>query len=118
MSCMVMMSPSMPTISEICITLRVRSDRRLTCTTMLMALAICCRMARSGRSSPGHRDHGLEPAQRNARRVRVQRGQRAVMTGVHGLEHVHGFGAPDLAHDDAVGTHAERVDEEQPLRDF
>ena len=50
MSCMVITSPSMPTISEICVTLRVPSPRRLTWITTLMALAICCRIAFSGRS--------------------------------------------------------------------
>src|SRR6476660_8039097 len=41
MSCMVITSPSMPTISEICNSFRVPSPRRLTCTTTFTALAIC-----------------------------------------------------------------------------
>ena len=31
------------------------------------------------------------------------------MTGVHGLEHVQGLTATDLADDDAIGSHPERV---------
>ena len=31
------------------------------------------------------------------------------MAGVHGLEHVKGFGATDLADHDAIGAHAQRV---------
>ena len=42
-------------------------------------------------------------------RVRVRRRERAVVAGVHRLEHVERFAAAALADDDAVGTHAERV---------
>ena len=31
------------------------------------------------------------------------------MAGVHGLQHVHHLGAPNLAHHDAVGPHAQAV---------
>ena len=62
-----------------------------------------------------HRDHRLEPAQRVARRVGVDGGERAVVAGVHGLEHVHGLAAAALAHDDAVGPHTQGVDQEQAL---
>ena len=57
----------------------------------------------------GHQHHHLEPVQRVARRVGVDRRQRAVVAGVHGLEHVERLGAADLADDDAVGPHAQRV---------
>ena len=50
MSCMVMTSPSMPVISEMLVTLRVPSPSRLTWITTWMALAICWRIAFSGRS--------------------------------------------------------------------
>ena len=48
-SCIVMMSPSMPVISEMLVTLRVPSLRRVCCTTIWIAEAICWRIARSGR---------------------------------------------------------------------
>ena len=41
--------------------------------------------------------------------VGVARRQRALVAGVHGLEHVEGLAPPDLADDDAVGPHAQRV---------
>ncbi len=45
----------------------------------------------------------------------VNRGQRAVVSGVHGLEHVERLLAADLADDDAVGPHTETVDQKLPL---
>ena len=71
--------------------------------------AICSRIALTGSSMPGHQHEHLEPVQRVARRVRVDRGQRPVVAGVHRLEHVERLGAADLADDDAVGPHPERV---------
>ena len=40
------------------------------------------------------------------------------MAGVHGLEHVERLGAADLADDDAVGAHAERVLDQVALVDL
>ena len=37
---------------------------------------------------PGHQHHGFQAGQRIARRVRVQRGQRTFVTGIHRREHV------------------------------
>ena len=54
----------------------------------------------------------LQAVQALARRVRVDRGERALVTGVHRLEHVHRLRASDLADDDAVGPHAQRVPDE------
>src|ERR1043165_3192602 len=51
-SCMVIVSPSMPVISEIDVTRREPSDRRATWTTRLMAEAICWRIARSDSRIP------------------------------------------------------------------
>ncbi len=48
-------------------------------------------------------------------RVGVDRGQRAVVTGVHGLQHVQRFLAADLADHDAVGTHTQAVDQQFAL---
>ena len=60
----------------------------------------------------GHQHEHLEPVQRVARRVGVDRGQRAVVARVHRLEHVERLGAADLADDDPVGPHAECVADE------
>ena len=117
MSCMVTMSPSMPVISASEMTLRVPSLRRLTCTTTSMAEAICRRMRAFGNVQAAHGDHGFEAAQRVARRVGVNRGQRAVVAGVHGLQHVQRFLAAHLTDDDAVGTHTQRVDHQLALLD-
>ena len=56
-----------------------------------------------------HEDHGLETGEGVARGVGVQGRDRAVVAGVHGLEHVERGGVTDLADDDAVGAHAQRV---------
>ena len=63
----------------------------------------------TGRFEPGHADHRLEPRQGVARRVGVDGGHRAVVAGVHGLEHVERLGAAALADDDPVGPHAQGV---------
>ena len=57
----------------------------------------------------GHHDHRFEPGQGVARRVGVQRGHRAVVAGVHGLEHVERLGAAALADDDPFGPHTQGV---------
>src|SRR5580704_9311173 len=68
-----------------------------------------------GNVQAAHGDHGLETAQRVAWRVRVNGGQRAVVARVHGWQHVQGFFAANLTHDDAIGTHAQRVDHQLAL---
>ena len=45
----------------------------------------------------------------------MNRRERTVVTGVHGLEHVEGFFAADLTNDDAVRTHTQAVDQELAL---
>src|SRR5688572_23500493 len=62
-----------------------------------------------GKADPGHRHHALDAAQCIARRVRVHGRQRAVVAGVHRLQHVHSLWAADLADDDAIGPHTEAV---------
>ncbi len=42
-------------------------------------------------------------------------GQGAIMAGVHGLEHIKGFLAAHLPHDDSVGPHSQAVDDQVPL---
>ena len=72
-------------------------------------LAICCRRAFSGRFETGHRDHGFDTSDGIARRVGVQRGHRAFVTRVHGLQHVERFRSAALADDDSFGPHTQGV---------
>ena len=60
----------------------------------------------------GRQHERLEPGQRVARGVGVDRRQRALVARVHRLEHVQGLGAADLADDDPVGAHAQGVPDE------
>ena len=65
----------------------------------------------------GHQHHRLDAGERVARRVGVDRRQRAVVARVHRLEHVERLGAAALADDDPVGAHAQRVPHEVADRD-
>jgi hypothetical protein len=65
----------------------------------------------------GH-DHRLHAGQRVSRAVGMNRCQRSVMPRVHRLQHVESFGAAHFAHDDAVWTHAQAVDDQLPHRDI
>ncbi len=62
-----------------------------------------------------HHGHSFQTRNRIARAVGVHRRQRAVMTGIHGLQHIQSFLAANLADDNAVGAHPQRVDQELPL---
>jgi hypothetical protein len=99
---MVIISPSMPTISATFITRRLPSESRERWITMSMAEATWRRIADSPiaarPSGSSSRDGQGIPG-----RVRVERGERAVVAGVHGLEHVQGLGPTHLTHDDPVG---------------
>ena len=55
---------------------------------------------------------GLQPRQRVAGGVGVERGERAVVAGVHRLEHVQRFARSHFADDDPVRTHTQRIDYE------
>ena len=57
-------------------------------------------------------------AERVARRVGVDGRQRAVVAGVHRLQHVERLGAAHFADDDAIGPHAQAVAHQVALRDF
>ena len=43
-------------------------------------------------------------------------GQRPVMTGVHGLQHVQTLRSSHLAENDAIGTHTQSILDQFPLR--
>ena len=60
----------------------------------------------------------LDTGQGVTRVVGVDGGQRAVVAGVHGLQHVHGLGSTTLADDDAVGPHTQGVADEVADRDL
>ena len=57
----------------------------------------------------GHQHHRLEAGEHVAGGVGVARGHRAVVAGVHGLEHVQRLARTTLADDDPVGPHAQGV---------
>ena len=66
----------------------------------------------------GHHGQRRQPIERVARRVAVDRGQRAFVAGVHGQQHVQRFGAAHLANHDARRTHAQRVADQVADADF
>ena len=66
-------------------------------------------MARDGKVLPGLEHQRLEPDQGLMRVVGVERGHRAIVAGVHGLEHVQGLAATALTDDDAVGAHRRQL---------
>src|SRR5437667_2490919 len=65
-----------------------------------------------------HQHHHLDALQALARRAGVDGGERAVVAGVHRLQHVERLATACLADDDAVGPHAERVAHQVALRDL
>ena len=64
-------------------------------------------MARTGRSMPAISTMVSRRASVSRGTVGVQRGDRAVVAGVHRLEHVERGGVADLTDDDAVGAHTQ-----------
>ena len=70
-----------------------------------------------GQVQTGHEHQRFEPREGLARAVRMDGGQRAVVAGVHRLEHVERLTATALSNDDAIGTHAQRVDDQLADRD-
>src|SRR5688500_7077014 len=65
----------------------------------------------------GHEDHRLEARQHVARAVGVACRHRAVVAGVHGLEHVEGLARTALPDDHPVRAHPEGVPHELADRD-
>ena len=66
----------------------------------------------------GHQHEGLDTGERVTGAVGVDRGDRAVVAGVHGLEHVERLARTTLTDDDAVGAHPEAVLHEVADRDL
>ena len=69
-----------------------------------------------GQLEAGHQHHVLDTGEGVARRVGVDGAERALVAGVHRLQHVERLRAADLTDDDAVGAHAQRVAHEIALR--
>ncbi len=117
-SCIWMMSPSMPVISAIDghLALAVGQARQLHDDADGGGDLAADRGDRHRQA--GHADHLLEARDRVARGVGVDGRHRAFVAGVHGLQHVEGFLAAALAEDDAVGPHAQRVLDQLALADF
>ena len=72
-------------------------------------------MRRERHRHAGHAHHLLEPLERVARRVGVNRRHRPFVAGVHRLQHVERLFAAALADDDAIRPHAQRVAHEIAL---
>ena len=96
--------------------LRVPSGNRL-CWTMIDGRGDLLADGLHRQIHAGHQHHRLEAARAVARGVRVAGGQRAVVAGVHRLEHVERLARAALTHDDPVGTHAEGVPHQVADRD-
>ena len=93
------------------------SCRRLACTIRLTALAIWARTALIGISIPAIAIMFSSRLIAVAGGVGVDRGHRAVVAGVHRLQHVDDLLAAGLADDDPVGPHPERVPQAVALGD-
>src|SRR3954468_17826552 len=115
-SCIWMISPSMPVISAIEVTRRLPSASRCSHHAQRRRDLAADRELRHRQA--GHADHLLQARDRLARVVGVDRRHRALVAGVHGLEHVEGFLAAALAENDALGPHAQRVLDEVALADL
>ena len=107
----------MPVISATLMTLRLPSLRRDDLNDDVDRRSNLAADGGVGNIQAGHGHHGFQAAQSVARGVGVNRGERAVVARVHGLQHVERFLAADLADDDAVGAHTQRVDHQLPLVD-
>ena len=66
-------------------------------------------MDRADRQVGRHQHQHFQPLDHLAGAVGVDGGHRAVVAGVHGLDHVEGLGPAALADDDPVGPHAQGV---------
>jgi len=87
---------------------RLPSEKRVCWTIRCTALAICSRIAFTGRSMPAISTIvSIRPARRGS--VGVEGGQRAVVAGVHRLQHVERLAGPALSDHDPVGPHSQAV---------
>ena len=73
------------------------------------AAAIWVRTAWVGEVDTGHTHHVFKARHGFPGIVGMNRAHRAVMAGVHGLQHVDGLCAADFTKNDPVGPHSQRV---------
>ena len=102
------MSGSIPETSETCVTTRFPPGMRVICTMTSIAeddLAV----NRNDRQIDRHQHQHFQPLDDFFGAVGVDGGHRAVVAGVHGLQHVDRFGTAAFADDDPVGPHAQGV---------
>ena len=113
-----MLSPSSRSTSVMWVIRRAPSLNRAWCTIRSTAAATCSRTARIGRSMPAISTivSRRESVSRGA--VGVQGADRAVVAGVHRLQHVERGGVADLADDDPVRAHAQAVAHQVADRDL
>ena len=105
----------MPVTSVMLTTRREPSLRRAACTSRCTARGDLLADGNQLHVRVGQRDHHLQTRNGVARAVGVHRGQRSVVAGVHGLQHVQRFLAAHLADHDAVRPHTQAVDQQFPL---
>ncbi len=72
----------------------------------------------NGEADSRHGHHVLDTAQGVSWRIGVNGGQGTIVAGVHGLQHVQGFAATNLADDDSFGPHTQAVPDEIARGDF
>ncbi len=82
---------------------------RAWCTTRSMASATCSRIAACGSPSPAISASVSSRRSASSGEPACTVRERAVVTGRHRAEHVERLGAANLADDDPVGPHAQRV---------
>ena len=117
-SCIWTTAPSMPVTSLMLVTRRLPSGNRCNWTMILIAEAIWDRMLPSLMAKPAIPTICSSRDNRIARAVGMDRRHRSLVAGGHRLQHVEGFLAANLADDDAVRPHAQRVLDELALPDL
>ena len=99
----------MPTISVMCVILRGAALQAVGLDDQVDGAGDLLPHGLQRQLEAGHRDHRFETGDGVARRVGVQRGQRAFVAGVHGLQHVERFRTAAFADDDSFGPHTQGV---------
>src|SRR5260370_2938618 len=89
--------------------LRLPSARRPIWTMTLMAPLICWRMARTGRSSPAISTSVSRREKAFPGTISVDGADRAVVSGVHCLQHVQRLAATHVADEETISAHSNRM---------
>ena len=99
----------MPTISVMCVTLRGAALQAVGLNDQVDGAGDLLPHGFQRQFEAGHHDHRFQTGDGVARRIGVDRGQRAFVARVHGLQHVERFGTAALADDDPFGPHTQGV---------